>query len=87
MAVVTYGQNGVTISQRTFTVPKRAGELKYWYKAAQKAIGDKMPTWDVWAVIAKDQKEEIITYESIIMSWTKLGITHTVVIDRKRQLL
>lgn len=86
MAVVTYGQAGKTLAQRAFMVPKRAGELKYWYKAAQKAIGDQMPTWD--QLPPEKDREQIITVESIILSWTpRSGVTHTVVIDRKRQLL
>lgn len=85
MAVVTYGQNGVTVAQRAFMVPKRAGELKYWYRAAQKAIGNRMPAWNNLPV--KSRREQIITLESIIISWTQGYITHTVVIDRKRQLI
>lgn len=85
MAVVTYGQQGVTKSQRAFMVPKRAGELKYWYRAAQKAVGAPMPTWD--ELPSEANREQIITVESIILSWTKDYITHTVVIDRKRQLI
>jgi hypothetical protein len=87
MAVVTYGQNGKMVSQRAFMVPKRAGELKYWYKAAHKAIGGRMPSWDEAANCPKEQS--IITVESIILSWrtTPDDILHTVVIDRKRQLL
>lgn len=85
MAVVTYGQAGKTISQRAFMVPKRAGELKYWYKAAHKAVGGQMPAWD--KVPPESQREQIITVESIILSWTRNRVTHTVVIDRKRQLI
>lgn len=85
MAVVTYGQNGKTVSQRAFMVPKRAGELKYWYKAAQKAIGKVMPTWD--ELPSESNREQIITMDSIILSWTRGFVTHTVIIDRKRQLL
>ena len=86
MAVVTYGQNGRTLAQRAFMVPKRAEELKYWYKAAQRAIGQQMPAWD--ELPPESKREQIITVESIIISWTRLnGVTHTVVIDRKRQLL
>lgn len=86
MAVVTYGQNGRTIAQRAFMVPKRAGELKYWYKAAQKAIGNSMPLWE--ELPPESKREQIITVDSIIISWSRLnGVTHTIVIDRKRQLL
>lgn len=82
MAVVSYYQNKELIKQRAFMVPKRAAELKYWYKAANKVILE-MPPWESVSL-----EDAIIEVGSIILQWQHpFEPHHLVVIDRKKQLL
>jgi hypothetical protein len=81
MAVVDYRVNNRRVGVRTFMVPKRASELKYWYKAAQKAL-PAMPDWFDGLAQCAD-----VTVETIIITWPDNGLEHMVTIARKRQLM
>ena len=80
MAVAEYQVNGKQVNVRGFHVPKRAAELKYWYKAAAKAI-PQLPDYEAAFLVGAD-----ITVETIIMDWDRNGARHRLIIARKRQL-
>lgn len=44
MAVASFERAGAIPVMRNFPAPKRAAELKYWYKAARKVI-PVLPEW------------------------------------------
>ena len=81
MAVADYRVNNVRVAMRAFEVPKRASELKYWYKAAQKGMPDLPPYEPRFAADAD------ITVETIIMDWVTNGQHHRLLIARKRRLM
>lgn len=82
MAVVDYRVDGKQIGVRHFEVPKRAAELKYWYRAAQRAM-PAMPKFEPRFLVDAD-----ITVETIFLSWMNdKGIRHDVIIARKRRLI
>lgn len=81
MAIANYHVNGKLIQTKHFEVPKRAGELKYWYKAAAKAIRE-LPPFEERFLKGAD-----ITVETIILEWFTQGINHRLYIARKRRLL
>lgn len=78
MAVASYRVGGQQLTMRHFHVPKRAGELKYWYAAARKAI-PALPKWEPRFGEGAD-----ITVETIILGWAP---HHQLIIARKRQLV
>lgn len=82
MAVADYRVNGVSIGVRGFPVPKRAAELKYWYKAAKAALPH-LPDWDPRIGVGAD-----ITVETIILDWVSSDGhgRHQLIIARKRRL-
>lgn len=80
MAVVDYRVNNIQVGIRNFEVPKRASELKYWFKAAQKALPS-IPAFQPLYMQGAD-----VTVETIIFSWCLNGVRHCVTIARKRRL-
>lgn len=81
MAVADYRVNNVRVAMRAFEVPKRASDLKYWYKAAQKGMPD-LPKFEPRFMFDAD-----ITVETIIMDWVTNGQHHRLLIARKRRLM
>lgn len=81
MAVADYQVNGKRVGMRRFEVPKRASELKYWYRAVAACMAD-LPKWEPRFAEGAD-----ITVETIIMDWVTNGQTHRLLIARKRRLM
>jgi hypothetical protein len=81
MAVADYRVNNLRVAMRHFEVPKRAAELKYWYRAAERAM-PQLPKFEPRFLVAAD-----ITVETIIMDWVTDGFHHRLLIARKRRLL
>lgn len=82
MAVLEYRQNGKVVAVKHFEVPKRASDLKEWYRAAQRAC-KYMPLLEPYFLV--DAK---IDTETIFLTWKgENGIMHDVTIARKRRLL
>ena len=81
MAVAEYTVNGNRVAVRGFEVPKRAGELKYWYRAVHKAMPS-VPPFEPRFLVNAD-----ITVETIILDWVTDGSDrHRLIIARKRRL-
>lgn len=79
MAIAHFKFGGVVI-ERQFSPPARAGELKYWYKAAAKAIGVQAPLWN-------DQYKESAHYDVDAIVFEGVGIDRVpwvLTIARKR---
>jgi hypothetical protein len=82
VAVADYSVNGRRVAMRNFEVPKRASELKYWYKAAKKSI-PALPAFEPRFLVNAD-----VDVESIILGWIDQGLMmrHLLIIARKRRL-
>lgn len=81
MAVGTWKVGGALVGMRAFPAPKRAGELKYWWLAARRAIPS-MPKFE-----ARGTTEVCdLTPETIIMSGNRGGIPWELIVARKKTL-
>lgn len=76
MSVVLYRCVGQSYGPRQFAPPKRAGELKYWYKAAKKMLPI-LPDWQDSFALNAD-----VEVDSIILTLPE----GTVLIARKKNL-
>jgi len=81
MAVADYRLNGKRVAMRAFEVPKRASELKYWYKAIERGMPS-LPKFEPRYLVGAD-----ITPETIIMEWESNGQRHQLFVARKRRLM
>lgn len=81
MAVADYRVNGRRVAMRRFEVPKRASELKYWYKAVEGMMAS-LPKFEPRFTEGAD-----ITVEAIILDWETQGQKHQLLIARKRRLM
>lgn len=82
MAVASYYVAGSLQSVRNFMVPKRAGELKYWWKAARSAI----PLLPDWKEVCNRFTCQDIDVMTIILEWQSNELVHRVIIARKKTL-
>lgn len=81
MAIVSFEKADGSALMRGFPAPKRAGELKYWWRAARKVMPS-MPEWqDGFA------NHAYVTYETIIIGRGNSGISWLLIIYRKRNLI
>lgn len=81
MPAAAYFIDGFEVARRNFEVPIRASELKYWYKAAKKAISS-LPDWDDHC-----NRHSDVDVESIVLSWLgPQNTVHRLIVARKRRL-
>lgn len=82
MAVAEF-KFGSYVSKRQFSPPARAGELKYWYKAAAKAFnnGD-VPLWNDSFIGSAHYDVDTIVFEGV----STKGVPWSLIIARKRNL-
>lgn len=79
MAVAYFSELGGVPIVRTFQIPKRASDLKYWWRAMRKAI-PKMPEWDESFRSRADITVDTIIIDDSDGRWK-------LVVARKRQII
>lgn len=69
--------------QRQFSPPARAGELKYWYRAAAKAFNSAdVPLWNDSFIGSAHYDVETIVFEGV----SPKNVAWSMIIARKRNL-
>lgn len=79
MAVAYFSTPGSIPVTRTFQIPKRASDLKYWWRAIRKAI-PALPEWDESFRSRADITVETIVIDDVAGRWK-------LVVARKRQII
>ncbi len=77
MAVASVLVDGKVVAVRNFYVPKRASELKYWYKAVQQTLPSFLPPFH-----SRYLEKADVTVETIHLEWDN----YQLIIARKARL-
>ena len=81
MPVASWSKGDADAVMRNVPAPKRAGELKYWWKEAAKVIPS-MPKWENKGIVLTQD----VDTETIVLAGSVNGKTWSLMIARKRNL-